>query len=59
MYVLAVTIGVIIGHVIGYKLAVYGHFLLERDSAEKGFIKLNGDYYKLTKMSKENNQKEN
>lgn len=55
MYVLAVTIGAIIGHISGFILAVYGHILLDRDSIEKGYIKLNGDYYKLTKISKENN----
>ncbi len=43
----------VIGVVFGFCLAACGSIASDKKSAESGFIKLDGEVYKLTKLEKE------
>lgn len=48
-------LGAVIGYIIGLFSAAFMAVQSDCNSVEKGFVKLCGDYYKIEKIKKENN----
>lgn len=57
MYVLILLLGLIVGNVGGFILALMGHVALDKNSVKNGIVKLCGDYYRIEKI--EGNRHEN
>ena len=55
MYVAIALIGLVIGYVGGVLMACYGQLTIEKKSTETGVIKLDGEYYRIEKITQVNN----
>ena len=47
-------LGLMLGAIIGFLLFCAGQVQIERNAVEMGFVRLNGKYYEIREISKEN-----
>lgn len=48
------VLGVLVGFIIGFVTFARGELNSEINATQKGVVKLNGDFYKITKITQEN-----